>query len=1072
MRAVFLSHSACHGDAIGNHLAGKVQALLQAGWEVTVCVESQVRLHPLVAPLAFEVDGKKLARADRLRALIERADLIVAEYGLDYSLLDWLPLWATQGKTIVLDYHGVTPAEYALAGQKEALRASADRRSICTWADAIVVHSRFTARELSDAVPGVAARIQVIPCYVAPCHGARDPVTPGSYRAQSDAQLHEQVHFASSAERDGPSCHVNELSNQPAVILFVGRVARNKGLDTLIRALALLGPQEPQVRLTIVGDCQDIYAGVRMELEELAETLGQAEAVHFTGHVSASQLQAWYARARVLVMPSRHEGFGVPVVEAMQRGLPVVVARAGALPETLGDAGLSFTPDDPADLARMLRSVLSQRPLSPGVRLKTQKGHTAPLRVAVITPRWGPACAGGAERSLLLMAHALADRGLQVDVLTTCALDPAHPANDLAPTTEQVGALSVRRFPVDPIDQRCYLQALEKIAQLGVHTPRSWIALYLQNSLRSQQLVQALAAERNLWDALIVGPYLSGLTYDIAREFGERVLIVPCFHDEPLAYLPVWLEAYACVGGFLFHSRTEKDFATERLGLNHPNTAVVGTCIATIPGDGAAGCRRIGSRYVLYCGRISAEKGCDRLLDWVRDYRREHAEGYHFVFIGDRPSCLVSSGHDQGLHFLGFVPEKDKRDLLAGAEALVQLSRYESLSLATLEALAQGVPVIADAECAVMREHAAGGAGVQLLSTRQQFVATLHRLWHDAAWRRNLGRQGMDYVGKHFADRESFGAHVLGPILALRHTWSELMSAKGKERALQFRADEVQRRWVELAQTQPNLPQKAIVLRLSPVVAQLAAVPGEPIVCMLRLENTGQVACPDRGPARAVVNWALSCSATGSRVASGQVLLPRLLAPHDSLTVAVPLPNLKDPGPYRLTADVSVPEPLVVECQPTSVDIEIRAHDGPAHMCPSLADNHWLDAARRHLAEAAARACLPDEYRDVTLGRLAPLKRWIKYKLLNNFKRAYVDVLAHQQSAFNRNLVECMQKALEAIGLMDHLLHRLSALEKRCRRQHRHLHKLRQALKCAQQARTIGSHTDRAADASDLGHER
>jgi len=80
--------------------------------------------------------------------------------------------------------------------------------------------------------------------------------------------------------------------------------------------------------------------------------------VAFTGPVSDAELRALYVGASVFVFPSRHEGFGLPPLEAMSLGAPVVCADAASLPEVVGDAALLFAPGDAAALATALSRVL------------------------------------------------------------------------------------------------------------------------------------------------------------------------------------------------------------------------------------------------------------------------------------------------------------------------------------------------------------------------------------------------------------------------------------------------------------------------------------------------------------------------------------------------------------------------------------------------------------------------------------------------------------------------------------------------------------------------------------------
>jgi glycosyltransferase involved in cell wall biosynthesis len=116
--------------------------------------------------------------------------------------------------------------------------------------------------------------------------------------------------------------------------LFVGALQPRKNARVAIEALALLGEGAP--KLVVVGKDQ----GGRGEAERAAAQNGLASRIEFRGHVSQEELASLYRGAACLVFPSRYEGFGLPVVEAMASGTPVVTSRAGALPEVAGDAAI------------------------------------------------------------------------------------------------------------------------------------------------------------------------------------------------------------------------------------------------------------------------------------------------------------------------------------------------------------------------------------------------------------------------------------------------------------------------------------------------------------------------------------------------------------------------------------------------------------------------------------------------------------------------------------------------------------------------------------------------------------
>lgn len=143
------------------------------------------------------------------------------------------------------------------------------------------------------------------------------------------------------------------VERAPAELLCVGRASDpNKGIRTLIRALAKL---PAGVRLTLV-DSPETSA------RRWAAELGCADRLQVAGRVSTPDLVSLYRRATLVVVPSRYEGFGLPAVEAMACGAPVVASAAGALPEVMrvGGGGVLVPVDDPEGLAKGIRSLLEQ----------------------------------------------------------------------------------------------------------------------------------------------------------------------------------------------------------------------------------------------------------------------------------------------------------------------------------------------------------------------------------------------------------------------------------------------------------------------------------------------------------------------------------------------------------------------------------------------------------------------------------------------------------------------------------------------------------------------------------------
>lgn len=137
-----------------------------------------------------------------------------------------------------------------------------------------------------------------------------------------------------------------------AVVLCVAQKREHKNLSALIRALALLRDQD--VRLVLPGAPTPHEQGLR----ELAASLGVASRVVFPEWLDESDLEGLYALARCFVLPSFEEGFGLPILEAMQRGVPVATSNVSSLPEVAGDAALLFDPHRPQDIAAAIERLL------------------------------------------------------------------------------------------------------------------------------------------------------------------------------------------------------------------------------------------------------------------------------------------------------------------------------------------------------------------------------------------------------------------------------------------------------------------------------------------------------------------------------------------------------------------------------------------------------------------------------------------------------------------------------------------------------------------------------------------
>jgi glycosyltransferase involved in cell wall biosynthesis len=209
-------------------------------------------------------------------------------------------------------------------------------------ADHIVTVSCHSKNEIMQALGIPESKITVIPC------GVSEEFSP---------------HSACVASEDVAKI----LGIQSPFLLYVGNLKPHKNVATLLRAFAQLRKNNKLYHsLLIVGD----DARWRQSVVDECSRLGVRDYTIFVPHVSRSLLPRVYAAADLLVMPSRAEGFGLPVLEAMACGTPVIASRTASLPEVAGDAALYFDPASPEELAVQIERILRSTELQGFLRNK------------------------------------------------------------------------------------------------------------------------------------------------------------------------------------------------------------------------------------------------------------------------------------------------------------------------------------------------------------------------------------------------------------------------------------------------------------------------------------------------------------------------------------------------------------------------------------------------------------------------------------------------------------------------------------------------------------------------------
>ena len=203
----------------------------------------------------------------------------------------------------------------------------------CAAADAIIVDAEFTKRDIEATFRVSPEKIHVVHL------GVRQEFTTALAGSEARVVAHS-------------------LPEGTPYALYVGSLKPHKNIPVLLKAFAQLG-DFPDLRLVLSGEPFDANDG----LLSLSRSLGIRDRIIDAGRVSTEGLVSLYQKASVVVLPSLYEGFGLPILEAMACGTPIIGARAASIPEVMGEGGMLFDPTDADELAGLIRSVLTDRSL-------------------------------------------------------------------------------------------------------------------------------------------------------------------------------------------------------------------------------------------------------------------------------------------------------------------------------------------------------------------------------------------------------------------------------------------------------------------------------------------------------------------------------------------------------------------------------------------------------------------------------------------------------------------------------------------------------------------------------------
>ena len=370
-------------------------------------------------------------------------------------------------------------------------------------------------------------------------------------------------------------------------------------------------------------------------------------------------------------------------------------------------------------------------------------------KVCFVIQRYGKEVNGGAELQCRLFAEHLTEARWDVTVATTKAIDYISWKNEYKADTEDLNGVHIRRFSVEKErDEEEFREINEKAfeGRLCEDEEQEWLE---KQGPYVPKLIDFLHQTKDEFDAFVLFTYLYYPTVMGMREVREKAVFIPEAHDEIFLNFHYMKDLFESPRAFFFNTEEERDLVWSRFDTKEIPYDIGGIGI-DIPADIDG--RRFRNKYglldyIVYVGRVDEGKNCPKLFDYFMEYKHRNPSDLKLVLIG---KSVIPVPEVDDIINLGFVSEQDKYDGMAGAKVLVLPSKFESLSMVVLEAMAVGTPVMVNGACEVLKGHCEKSNGALYYKNYFQFEGELNVLTANKNATMELTQNARMYVEKKY----------------------------------------------------------------------------------------------------------------------------------------------------------------------------------------------------------------------------------------------------------------------------------------------------------------------------------
>lgn len=374
------------------------------------------------------------------------------------------------------------------------------------------------------------------------------------------------------------------------------------------------------------------------------------------------------------------------------------------------------------------------------------------MKIAVVVQRYGLEVNGGAELHARWLAEHLS-KYFDIEIITTTAMDYNTWKLHYPEGESEINGLTVHRFNVSKPRNMFYFDLLSKFVFHVCHP------VFLEKAWMNAQgpycpdMIEFIRKNYDKYDIFLFFTYLYAHTYMGLPAAKGKVVLIPTAHDEPPLRLSIYRDMFRIPSGFIYNTIEEKKLLSERFDVKDKPGIIAGVGINLLDNvDLDIAYEKFpqlkGKDYIIFVGRISTSKDADVLVDYFLKFREKTGREIYLVLLGKGEMTVKEY---PAIILPGFVSGEEKFSFIKNARALVNPSRFESLSMVLLESWLMETPVMVSGKCEVTKKQTERSGGGLSFTDYDSFQEGLLQILENRENANEMGISGRKYTEENYS---------------------------------------------------------------------------------------------------------------------------------------------------------------------------------------------------------------------------------------------------------------------------------------------------------------------------------